>query len=356
MARAQFAGGLAGWALLFSKKMQKIVWIIEDNLMLGQTISDYLTSKRFTCKTFDNGEDAIACFSKEIPDLIICDMMLPGISGLQVLKKFSAINTTNWVPFIFLSAVKYENTHREALNLGADDYITKPFTFEELMGSINARLKRSELEQNSKKEAQQKIEELSLQLAELKMLVNHKVRSYASKIWVKKKELDDQIEDPQLKQLIFAETKKILDITEGAKTIIPKKTKPKEKPIIKSNCTIFLIDDERFSLFILEKFFSSALPNLKVKSFSNPIVGLKELELNPPDLLVLDLMMPEMDGFTVLKEMEKRNLNVPVIIHSSTSNQIELDQTKKFSNVKGIVGKPIKPDLLKLSVENILSL
>lgn len=117
---------------------QKIL-VVEDELEISDLISDYLEINNYTIiKAFD-GNDALTIFENEHPDLIILDLMLPGMDGFEVCKK---IRKESSIPIIILSARKEDVDKILGLGLGADDYVTKPFSPGELTARVKAQLRR----------------------------------------------------------------------------------------------------------------------------------------------------------------------------------------------------------------------
>lgn len=121
--------------------MKKIL-LIEDDLPLQKKIKMILEMSEYQVVTTDNGTDAIALGKSENPDIIISDIMLPDIDGYQVLEKLHQSDESAGIPFIFLTAKADMADLRKGMNLGADDYLTKPFQKEELLKAIEARLER----------------------------------------------------------------------------------------------------------------------------------------------------------------------------------------------------------------------
>ena len=117
---------------------QKIL-IVDDDENIAELISLYLTKECFDTKMVYNGEDALAAFDTYQPNLILLDLMLPGIDGYQVCREIRAKSVT---PIIMLSAKSEVFDKVLGLELGADDYITKPFSMEELTFRIEAILRR----------------------------------------------------------------------------------------------------------------------------------------------------------------------------------------------------------------------
>jgi DNA-binding response OmpR family regulator len=124
--------------------MSKIL-VIEDNQSIKQTILDLLDSEGFEVYSACNGCEGIELAKNVIPDLIICDVIMPLKNGFEVIKELSSNLSTSLIPFIFLSAKADKDDIRVGIELGAVDYITKPFRLGELLNVINIRLKKSKV-------------------------------------------------------------------------------------------------------------------------------------------------------------------------------------------------------------------
>lgn len=121
-------------------KSEKIV-IVEDEPSLVFTLEDTLENEGYNVFVSEKGSKAVDIVKKENPDLMILDLMLPGMSGYDVCKKVREMDYT--FPIIMLTARDQEIDKVTGLNIGADDYITKPFGVKELLARIKARLRRS---------------------------------------------------------------------------------------------------------------------------------------------------------------------------------------------------------------------
>lgn len=119
--------------------MKKIL-VIEDDKVISTIITDILEAEDFVVIGAKNGRIGVEKAQEEIPDLIICDVMMPEVDGYQVLKLLRKNLVTEAIPFIFLTAKSTKADLREGMELGADDYLTKPFTRNELMKAISTRL------------------------------------------------------------------------------------------------------------------------------------------------------------------------------------------------------------------------
>lgn len=124
--------------------MKKIL-VIEDNVSLLENTAELLELSNYHVFTAENGKQGIEVAIREKPDLILCDIMMPEVDGYGVLHVLNQHADLSRTPFIFLSAKSDRSDFRKGMDLGADDYITKPFTATELLNAIQRRLQKSEL-------------------------------------------------------------------------------------------------------------------------------------------------------------------------------------------------------------------
>jgi len=121
--------------------MKKIL-LIEDNPDMRDNTSEILELADYQVATAPNGKVGVSLAKQDTPDLIICDIMMPELDGYGVLRMLGANPETANIPFIFLTAKAEKQDFRRGMNLGADDYITKPFDDVELLDAIEMRLKK----------------------------------------------------------------------------------------------------------------------------------------------------------------------------------------------------------------------
>jgi len=119
--------------------------VVEDNPGLRQLMVDILSSSGFAVAAFEEPQSALAAARRKEPQLIISDIEMPGQSGLDLLRELRADRSLRRVPVIVVSGFGSRAHVRTGMGLGADDYIPKPFTREELVHSVQARLERREL-------------------------------------------------------------------------------------------------------------------------------------------------------------------------------------------------------------------
>ena len=124
--------------------MKKIL-LIEDNQNIRENTAEILELANYQVFTADNGKSGVETALQEKPDLIICDIMMPVLDGYGVLHLLHKNPGVKYTPFIFLSAKAERADMRKGMELGADDYLTKPFEETELLNAVESRLKRLDL-------------------------------------------------------------------------------------------------------------------------------------------------------------------------------------------------------------------
>lgn len=123
----------------------KTVLFIEDNDSIRENTAEILELAGYKVLTAENGKVGVALAIEQKPDLIICDIMMPVLDGYSVIHLLQKNADTQTIPFIFLSAKAERTEVRKGMELGADDYITKPFTGTELLAAVESRLRKAEL-------------------------------------------------------------------------------------------------------------------------------------------------------------------------------------------------------------------
>ena len=123
--------------------MKKLIALIEDEPDITELVSINLSKAGFTVKGFPDGAKFLRFIEKNVPDLVILDLMLPDIDGLEICKVLRKTEAVASVPIIMLTAKSEEMDKVLGLELGADDYMTKPFSPKELIARIKALLRRN---------------------------------------------------------------------------------------------------------------------------------------------------------------------------------------------------------------------
>lgn len=136
------------------------ILIIEDESSILKTTEEILTLEGYRVIAASNGETGLELARAKIPDLILCDIMMPKLNGHQVLQALQANKATQMIPIIFLTAKAERKDIRYGMELGADDYLTKPFDIAELLGAVASRLKRQNLYNGKIQQERDKTQEL----------------------------------------------------------------------------------------------------------------------------------------------------------------------------------------------------
>lgn len=123
--------------------MKKIL-VIEDHALMRRNILTILTMEGYATLSATNGHEGLALARSEAPELILCDVLMPELDGHQVLTALRADPNTAAMPFIFLTAKGGKSDLRAGMNLGADDYLAKPVSRDELVAALDARFARKD--------------------------------------------------------------------------------------------------------------------------------------------------------------------------------------------------------------------
>lgn len=150
--------------------MNKIL-VIEDETSVRENLLELLTFENFHVIAAENGWLGVQLAQREIPDLIICDVMMPEIDGHGVLQTLRQQPTTATIPFIFLTARADKTDFRQGMELGADDYLIKPFTRAELLAAITSRFKK---QITINQQSQKKLDELR---SSITLSLPHEIRT-----------------------------------------------------------------------------------------------------------------------------------------------------------------------------------
>ena len=114
----------------------KTILVIEDEAPLRANLVELLEEEGFNAVSFERGFAAMMWAKKHVPDVIICDIMMPGMDGYAILSELNRHPSTATVGFIFLTAKADQDSVREGMDLGADVYLTKPFRPDQLLKAI----------------------------------------------------------------------------------------------------------------------------------------------------------------------------------------------------------------------------
>lgn len=182
------------------------ILLIEDEQDVRETTAEILELANFEVITAENGKIGVDLAREKKPDLIICDIMMPVMDGYEVLYMLGKNPATSTIPFIFLSAKSEKGDVRHGMNLGADDYLTKPFEEMELLNAVDTRIAKKEVFQSAYQPTPDDLDNFinhARGAAKLKELSENR----ASKVFVKKQTLFHEGEHPYF--LYFIKSGKI---------------------------------------------------------------------------------------------------------------------------------------------------
>lgn len=128
-------------------ELKSKILAVDDNVVNMKVLSQYLTKQGYNVITADSGEMAIEKFKLEQPDIILMDIMMPGMSGHEATAEIKALSGERWIPVIFMSALASDEDKIKGLDIGGDGYITKPIEFNVLSAKLNAIQRISDIQQ-----------------------------------------------------------------------------------------------------------------------------------------------------------------------------------------------------------------
>lgn len=172
---------------------KRTILIIEDNLEIREGTAEILElTGGYNVLTAENGKIGVDLAIKNLPDIILCDIMMPELDGYGVLYMLSKHESTMHIPFIFLTAKSERVDMRKAMEMGADDYLVKPFDDIELLNSIESRLRK----RDSLQSTLEKSHTLSLSEDDQNVLLHELVNEARVKIYKKKQLIYEEGDTP----------------------------------------------------------------------------------------------------------------------------------------------------------------
>jgi DNA-binding response OmpR family regulator len=272
------------------------ILIIEDTTDLRENIAEVLDCEGFKVFQAGDGATGIELALQHSPDLILCDIMMPGPNGFEVLRSLKDQGDQLQVPFIFISALDERKDIREGMGLGADDYLVKPFTIKELLTAIQVRIdKNQSLESRIKTRIESIESELAQNISDLLKLVDSQKSlldeavSQKEQVEVKLKEkqallMQDALRSIEINNIIQELTAQLNstlqknNLSEDQRiTLSGLRNKLRNKSILLNNQTVFLFK------------FEQTYPNFKLKLLrQNPKLKKQDLALLASTYLNLD--------------------------------------------------------------------
>jgi len=154
------------------------ILVVDDEPQIRHSLQVNLEKRHYAVTTAASGEEALEAVARQIPDVVIVDLVLPLMDGIELTRRIRAHSP---VPIIVLSAIGDERKKVEALESGADDYITKPFSMEELLARINAVLRRTQTQVEEQEENLFTIGNYSFDYQKRTLIINNQPQKLTSK-------------------------------------------------------------------------------------------------------------------------------------------------------------------------------
>ena len=175
----------------------KSILVIEDNKDIRENTAEILDLAGYKTFTAENGKKGVDIAIREKPDVIVCDIMMPELDGYGVLHMLRKNENTQATPFIFLTAKTERSDFRKGMEMGADDYVTKPFEDIELLNAIEMRLKKTEILGNKYAPSQQGLSQFIKDVKD-SGLMKHLADQYNVESYGKKQTLYQEGKRPKL--------------------------------------------------------------------------------------------------------------------------------------------------------------
>jgi two-component system, cell cycle response regulator len=313
------------------------ILIVEDHAEMLQVLRKFLTEKGYEILEAGTGEIALEMVQSEKPDIILLDIMLPGISGVEVTKELRTNNAIgHYIPILMLTAKSDIKDVITGLEVGADDYIIKPFSFDELIARVNSAIRIKNLNEN-----------LRLQSIELEN-ANQKIYQLNQTLIEKNKELRKKIYDLRNIFDISLELHSILDVDRLINSALL-------SMIGKFSCKSALFmhtvkkNEQRLSVLNSKGFYKSEVENLILEK-SDPFIHYIYENQKPLPMDHLPKEIAESSGTRVLKEINIELVSPIKILHNNSEALICLGQR--------VNDKPYTENELELliTINNIVSI
>lgn len=328
----------------------KQILIIEDEQNIRETLSDLLCLMGYDVLQASNGKEGLTLALEESIDIILCDVNMPEMNGYEVLIALKNTDLLTYVPFIFLTARSTMEELRKGMDLGADDYLTKPINYESLEKALNAAKQKKYHIANQLNGLQNQLAEEKTKLEEVKEINAHGVRGKLALMqgmipFIKtgKFPLDRGLN-------ILEASGKEMDksINQINMKVNGTKSETNDKMERGNNIkSIWLIDDDLVQNWLAKTILHEVNPKWDIMGFSSAIKVLELLENERPDLILLDINMPEMSGLEFLERIAKTYPALRIIMLSSSVSSSDIEKSLSYSQVINYWSKPLKENNIK---------
>jgi two-component system cell cycle response regulator len=280
--------------------MAETIMVVDDDVAARDLLSGILTEAGYKVEQADGAAAALAQSSVVPPDLVLLDLLMPGMNGFEVCRRLKELPATNSVPVIVVTALGEIRDKEAALTSGADDFVMKPVQPEDLRARVSAMLKVRRIRQD--------LDRTLAYILELEAARHGHRRE-------------------MLASLLAAPL-----------------SRPKDAPTVS---TVLLVEDEALDRQFYGDLFADH--GLHVLAAGSGPEGLALARVNSLDTAILDILMPEMSGLEVLERLRERDPNLPVIMltaHATSQNAIAALKLGAFD----FILKGLEPELVVMAV------
>lgn len=176
--------------------MDNLILVVDDEEDIRQNVAEILELAGYKTTMAAHGKDAIEAIKQQVPDLIVCDVMMPELDGYGVLHLVRKMPATQHVPFLFLTAKTEASDFRKGMSMGADDYLPKPCDDIELLNAVELRLKKAAILQEAYEPGEKGVNSFMKNIKEAGLL-NHLLENYETHSLSKRQELYREGKRPQ---------------------------------------------------------------------------------------------------------------------------------------------------------------
>ena len=325
--------------------------IIDNEVSFVEALAELLIVHGYDPIVAYSGEMALDMLVTEVPQLIICDLMMEDMDGYEVLKAVRAMSSLESIPFLFLTGMTSEHHRREGMILGADDFLAKPFKIRDLCASVEVALARHRKRVETLAAVTRDLKTERRTLGRINFMTNHEVRASLSTILqVLEMARNGELKAAQaidfLQQSATDLHQATLHINDALESDAGICRREKEEKLLRFE-HVLLVDDDavqtKLNELLLKKWSSIAT----LASRSDGCAALDYLSLHEPDVVFLDINMPGLSGIELLSIMRQRNLEVPVVMLSSSMDTRQINQCMGYKNVISYQVKPLNPAKVK---------
>ncbi|CAD5249139.1 MULTISPECIES: response regulator [unclassified Imperialibacter] len=326
--------------------MEKIL-IIDDEVNIRESIRDFLEFYDYDLEIAASGEEGIKKAREFEPDLILCDVNMGKMNGYEVIKTLRKDNAIGATPFVFLTAKATMGDLREGMDLGADDYLTKPFELSELLRCIKANLEKNSKRVVSDEALKGQLKDMQDKVEKINFMNSHELRAGITRIMSLKDSLKNGISLDNSEVLRVLEgTLEQMDATihEIGKLVGGDGSRATtEDASDKQIGSIALVDDDEIVCFLNQKILQQVAPGVSVLKFTLPTAFVEAVESEEvaPDLVLLDINMPFLNGFEVLEKLTQLGYKGAVVMLSSSIQLDEIERAKQHPLVSYYELKPL---------------